>query len=1686
MKVSAQPDIFRTGDGGHIKFLGPSWIETSMPLWQSILESRPEYVSIDLSNVSFVTLFDWLNLVAIAQSVIQKIEPRQLDLDLLGTSNLRLIDPATLLAVSKDEFGSFSYPLDEQKFSFDRYRLAGFLESLDSYSVLNRPSSSTKVIYPGLTQQLASFRSFYAAKFGEAPKVVLGLQRISTKDDCKLFLEDSQILSWRRTMDTRFQISPLFESDEVWRVLCHELAVNIWEHSGVDGFIAARVVESALTPKATLRRWCRWTYPSRFHPLLKSIKGSFLELCVADAGSGFVDTLLPVVARATKMRISTGDVISFAFDELGTCKDKDESWATARHGLCRVLGLVSKYGGALRVRSGDTEVYYVAEMQRFARRKEIGGYEPQGVKHLKSAVPGAQLQILLPLIPRFERDDVGRGRSVLELGLPSSFRTQADQARGHLAPLLELLDTPESCVGTEERKRFRRKCESLCRQLLERSRVDPIIFDFSGLNWPAAQLESFLYYLQNVLQYRPALLVEIDSVLANEVLELEWSQASTMMDLRVLDEEFVERRFAEFSEKRFLETYSSVHVTVLGVTRDKKQRHIFGLPSRDYELALLSLIGKSRSIEELCREYPLVKESVIRAILTPANLLFQQEANRSWISVWTSTAISVESNRAVVEHFDAVAVRSKAWRGRRECDDEGRERFYLPWMNLWRKEFLQTTRILNRGRHSDEIAQRLLFRLRSAILMQGLELSDVRVLVCISAPAMLLASALHRWWWPEEPRPAIADLGYYVFMGDQGGLPVITGEGGIVIVQDVVDDGRVSQSLVEQLADQGRSVICILALARFVDDVTVKVALEKICSVDVISLVNVSRPATCAPPIPEIDDHLAFWVEPRSLRPVRLRTLRREFVSGRDPDLERRNRYLEKFESSEDECLISSGHFVYGLRHFVVTVDIRRALTGRIGDEIARWVADVCEGTKTNRAAWEREEGYNLEGDVTAVLMPPHSQIHYIWPKVENLLAQRGRRQPMWLLEPTLFTGSGPAYGLPLQFRYQIGRVVEEAVKHKRRIPLRIFVLDDAIATGRTAVTILSTIIREVRKAASDQLGSDVLLKDFSPIEWIRYFALINETDHANYVLWRSINALTKPAITFAMEEYAPFMGVLVYNESNCPVCKDRARLVQLSSVCDDNGAESAKAWVRRRIDQLRPIAIDGRGFESSGATKLPERLDVLSRNRLRRENSRYRAAYVDTAIWRFYELMYLSYPPSELLISLEDAWSDRSEVLEREFERYRWAVLEWCIRSWRRVLADSGAEVFRVCAIKEIEEFTGLTEPLLESISTRYDDHTVREIIGHAINMLAGLESERVEIGKETDRLRIEQAIQLDTALQLSFFNIQRFDRERTSKKKTIKSPEFLELLEMLDSAAIPLDRHGHSFLRFLHRRLERPSRFADPRWALEVLAESLYRGRSLSEHAGSHQLLPRLLFNVMKGSPNSEQLRLLNASLVLFLAAIKDLLPYCEVNFSFYIAHIKDLSKKVLEWLGGDPEVRRNIVPEVRYLFIELDLDGRFCREFGTLFHEKASNFLEKVEIYAAEVGGARLTFEYEVDDSVANLPLLTHLQRLHLVIGNRTVDPIKKLPRKRFRSRVKVLDDISNRGMCFRILTNFASAEETRRLMDSSRNAQAEEGLLKAFGVIFTDWHEPEDTRDLRDGLRAQSEIVVPKGFGPREIR
>lgn len=140
---------------------------------------------------------------------------------------------------------------------------------------------------------------------------------------------------------------------------------------------------------------------------------------------------------------------------------------------------------------------------------------------------------------------------------------------------------------------------------------------------------------------------------------------------------------------------------------------------------------------------------------------------------------------------------------------------------------------------------------------------------------------------------------------------------------------------------------------------------------------------------------------------------------------------------------------------------------------------------------------------------------------------------------------------------------------------------------------------------------------------------------------------------------------------------------------------------------------------------------------------------------------MHLSYPPNDILRSLSAARGIQSDPeVSSEYDRYRWAVLEWCLHNWSRIKANAAKEDFVEQAKAEVFCGSPLVEQLLEGCSSIANDETIVALVSAVLDELARLEKERPERG--ADRSRIERVTLLDNGLTLFFTAIEeKFDSE-------------------------------------------------------------------------------------------------------------------------------------------------------------------------------------------------------------------------------------------------------------------------------------------------------------------------------------
>lgn len=1667
------------------------WFESTIPYWKAAFDSDYQVIKIDLSNIDIMPVSTWAKTVTILGKVLREKKPTECQFDLVGIPRGYLTAKEFKRRQAANQKDSYEYQYSEKIF-----RLGGFLNSLGTISILSS-EGSTNLSFPYIGAEGVEVFHFYTGGT-KTDKVIMPFQKIASAADCKNFLNSGRIRAWRTSMEDTYVDSPLLKYEELWRVFCYELASNVVEHSESIGVLSARILKP-LDSNNKLAPWIRLSYSKEFCDLISKENDKFLELCISDAGLGIAGTLTATYKEIADIDqpFTTSDILAFAFDEFGTSKKGNESWITKRHALGRILHIVTKYGGFLCLSSGNAEIVFQSAGTSFVRVKGNLGFKPTCERELDHEIIGTHIQLILPL--KTIEANGSKRESVLFASLPCDYAIDKLHPVGHLVPLQEKLGSVEKYVGTKELIEFRKLCEKeIARLSQSHSSNEPIVFDFDGLGWTAAKFETFLHYFQNIIQFRPVLLLNINIKLAQEVVRNE-------------AEEYYKDTNEKDGSAKYLAAYRSIHLTLLGEDSNG-DKYIFGLPNREYEAPLLGLIKKPMTRSKIAEKYNL-DEGILSLILNNINPMFYSDARGVWHSVWSEEVLSIQTKRTISKNFAEIALKCDAWRGNKSVliktlnipvNNQASEDqvFHLPWRNVWVESFFQASRLLTRQRYSDEIAQRLIFRLEVGLKMKQMCIEDIGVLACATAPANLLAASLYRWW-PCKEKPAVADLGPYVLLKPYDSLPSISVSGSVLIVQDIIEYLDVSRKLIKLLNRQGRHVAGLLSIIKFVKETDENTKGFEVNDIDKWetykrnnelnvyghSMFDIPRPKVIEKPSDDQLDNM-YWVEPRTLRPFRYR-----YLSGfKKPGVKQSKRILPTFFNI-DEDIFCAGHYVYGTRHYSVSIDINKAINGSIGDQVVHWLERICLGHTRKKASWENDIGYKQIGDVSSVLMPLHSQIHYLWPKLSDCLAANSRRIPMWLLDATLLLGHGAAYRLPLPFDQQIVERFETMANNMvqgkiQTQGLRILVLDDSVVSATTAETIISEIDRVVSKARERLRKSyGVVVDSIIPIEWIKYFTIFSQMTLAKFQHWKSISTVgSDPGIPFSYEAFAWISGLPNYQENDCPHCLSLRRVNRLKSRAIESNALDLLNWANSRIGvidfsanaprlkgiggttSLYPKAVDSPGFHDFNPTLLPRKIGILHGKKNHRDGVEFEFHNVDKAILRFYELMYRSYPIREILMSLkhESFWALEEDVSEVRdgYERFRWIIYEWCIHNWARVEADCAQEAFISCVRDEVACNSDLIGGLMEYISTIKDCRCIKFFITELIAKIASAESNYkhdTTVNEEKDIGKI--ILPLVNGLQIFMLSIP------TNELLDYRIlPDDVLLSERIKRSS-KRKRGQISLLRNLGLQIERNTTRADPRWSLLVLDETLFRGRDPDKPTeNSHYLLPRLIDLVQDPDERKLVIRLLASSLNLFKNALEDLLPYMSES-DMELGTINDNCTSILKSVVGEKIIASGDLTSLSDL---LSLTGAFCSEISKSFHidpkkliSEVRDHLEKLTIDGTNLK-EKLNLDSEISPEIEDVVILAPHSRVLSVITNWGLDPIRDSSDTTHSTKIKFNRSTQEQGserVTISIYTDFNDNKTTNKKIKKGPKYEVEIMSLEKFGVTFpAGWDIPEKGEEV----------------------
>lgn len=555
-------------------------------------------IIVDLSRVGWVGLFDWWCFTSLLHATLEKNPNLKISLDFIGDSSGGLIPYHECSAYINRELSAYKYSPRAYDDSYVVHRVLNFISVLEAVEGFWNVAGG-RVVLRHVSREHALHLGWYRRSPEIEDSVFLPRTSVSAKEMCVLFATRQQIEVWRRGMaEKRVPEAAVFHSEEFWRILCHELARNVFEHAMGPGFVTARIV---LPVNGAIPRWCRDVYGSVELDSLQSTKeAGFLELCVCDAGRGIPATIVEAYKNRYAERHPSSappseprdeELLKFAFDELGTSKDAEHSWLTDRHALGHILFVVRKYGGTLAVRSGRAALVYRPADVAFGRCTTQLGYEPQEVRAINPAIPGTHIQALIPLVP-LPRTTTGVKGSVLTRHLPTSFLPDLSHPVGPLVPVRDKLEAFQTCIAGDTVAKFQGACRALADSLLlgAHPREEPMVFDLAELDWTPAQFETFLYLFQNVLVGRPVLFTNVPHTFAELVIgQEEDPEIPTYLPKEMQDK--IQKRVLEreFADGRFLETYSSLGAVVLGLGPDKGE-YLFGIRNRELRRALLEIV----------------------------------------------------------------------------------------------------------------------------------------------------------------------------------------------------------------------------------------------------------------------------------------------------------------------------------------------------------------------------------------------------------------------------------------------------------------------------------------------------------------------------------------------------------------------------------------------------------------------------------------------------------------------------------------------------------------------------------------------------------------------------------------------------------------------------------------------------------------------------------------------------------------------------------------------------------------------------------------------------------------------------------------------------------------------------------------------------------------------------------------
>lgn len=1020
------------------------------------------------------------------------------------------------------------------------------------------------------------------------------------------------------------------------------------------------------------------------------------EICVSDYGQGITSTL----EEAWLLRAGIGksssenieDILSYAFDEFGSSKTESLSWRTDCHALARLLRIVAKYHGKVVCRSNNWEVIYDASADHIVKNHNNLGYKPTHSKPFP-LLGGTHLQVVIPLFP-----SVNLQRRLIPAHQPDY------KLPGHLNMSIHPDGIPINLIleiGNDlQPDKFTEECRKLFAKIQPLPGTEPLFFNFDGINWLPKEFNSFLDIFANIIRFRTSVFIEMDTVIARNIRESELEESLDIV-----------------TGNRFLECIRSEYLLLLAFDKDRTP-YFFGLGANRFDSVFERLLDEKYYLEELCNlimEY-VPSEAQLAAYLKGSSNIFEATHSK-WSTRLGRQYIYLYIDSLITNSFEKIVEASQAW-----FTVENDAWIQIPWSGQWTKSFFLTTRVLEIKQYSEEIGLRLARRIELFFSENMLDMENIDCLISTTAPATLLSSIIRRHL---SRQLSIVDVENSINVGDHHIIRFLNGKK-CILVQDLVDTETSSEALITQLTNNSVDIVVLCSLvrfdesldeqARFIDDALLH-QIPEVKGIKHISLFSVKPPTDRTRELPAAQGE-RYWVEPYSLIPFK-------YSARLDPQ---KGKVDDFVQSLEELNLIEAGHFAFEDHHFIVAPKIQSLIQSPLGDKIARQIADICvdreDGKQTGRAC------------VTDVIMPLHSNIQYLIPKIDDILHSRNLRNPRWLSIATRHIGMGKNYRLP----HALAEFIKSMDTEKENNPRRILIIDDYAASGRT----IETIIYSIKKAVEQWKRNNGKAKRL-PIDWIGIYVIINNMEGSRSHLLNSISKLAFTNSTFFIKEYVAFFYLPIYDQQNCPECKDLLYFKELFNIAREKNILAVYEWLDKVLRKRSVLPINTTTFNEYECVAFPEGQPFEMTN-----SSFYT---VDRALWNFHKIMNRSYPVNEIIGVIRDIQqrsmpeiSNDSVISSYEksvkpYDILRLEMFFWMFRNLQRTIVDNAIPGFVKLLEFEIGNATSVVPFVFALLKRERSFGRFQNLFDLAVDKLVSLEKSK---GDYYSRVNLYIGIQL------------------------------------------------------------------------------------------------------------------------------------------------------------------------------------------------------------------------------------------------------------------------------------------------------------------------------------------------------